>query len=150
MEFPITINDQAGFDELVKSRLERERSKFGDYDDLKGQVSRLQKERDEATANADKAKADLTALETSRKEAEAQAERERQLGQWRKEVATTAGLPEDVLVGSTKEEFESHAATLKQHFTNAPRVPDPGKTPDRNTSNEEMREFTRNLFGHSE
>lgn len=150
MEFPVTINDQAGFDELVKARLERERSKFADYDDIKSQVASLTKERDEATDKADKALADFAALEASQKEAAERAERERELEQWRNEVAKETGLPADLLVGDTREELEVFAEKLKPHFNNAPHVPDPGKTPDTPPKDEEMREFTRNLFGHSE
>lgn len=147
MEFPVTIEDQSGFDELVRKRLERERSKFADYDDIKAQVEVLAKERDEATAKAEKALADYTQLETSQREAEEKAERERELGQWRDEVARESGLPADLLAGSTREELEAHAAKLKPHFSNGPRVPDPGRTPERSTAKDAELNAVRELFG---
>lgn len=147
MEFPVTINDQAGFDELVKSRLERERSKFADYDELKAKVDTLAKERDEATAKAEKALADFTQLQADQKAAAEKAERERELGQWRDDVAKATGVPADVLVGSTREELEQFAEKLKPHITKAPYVPDPGKTPDRSPANDAETQFVRELFG---
>lgn len=150
MEFPVTINDQAGFDELVKSRLERERAKFADYNDLKNQVAALTRERDEAAAKADKAEADYTTLKTSQEEAERLAEQERELEQLRKKVAEATGVPAIALKGTTEEELTAHAEELKPFISHAPHVPDPGKTPDRNPQEDEMREFTRSLFGHSE
>ncbi len=61
---------------------------------------------------------------------------EKQQSQWRDEVAETTGMPASVLRGSTLEEIEAHAESLKSAFQVAakqdpkdPPVPTVGQTP---------------------
>lgn len=147
MEFPITVEDQAAFDKLVASRLTREREKFADYDDLKAQVTTLTeaaKAHDDALAAAVKRAEDAEAKVTARDEADA-------FAKVRSEVATSAGLPADVLRGSTKEELEAHAAALKPLITvpKGPVIPTQGDTPAADSAGAEDRAFANFLTGHA-
>lgn len=128
MEFPVTIDSQEDFDKLIGPRLDRERSKFADYDDLKQRVDTItaekasvEQERDAAITRADEAEAKVGEFES-----------EKEIAQIRQDVAKTAGVPAAALRGSTKEELEAHAAELKPLLTvhNGPVIPNQGDTPE--------------------
>lgn len=145
MEFPITVEDQAAFDKLVGTRLTREREKFADYDDLKAQVATLTeatKTHDDALAAAVKRAEDAEGKVAARDEADA-------FAKVRTEVATAAGLPADVLRGTTKEELEAHAAALKPLITapKGPVIPNQGDTPDKTAVASDERSAVKALFG---
>jgi hypothetical protein len=108
---------QEKLDRIIGSRVAEVKSGYADYEDLKAakseldtlkaaqlsETERLQKERDDAKAEAETAKAAAasTLLEAQRTL-----------------VAAQAGLPEELgalLKGSTKEELQAHAETLKQY-----------------------------------
>lgn len=126
MEFPVTINSQDEFDGLVKDRINRVKSQFSDYDDLKSQLGQFeafkaQAEQSlaEAVARAEAAEGKVTEFETAK-----------QINDWRTEVAQATGVPANALRGSTKEEFEAHAAELKPLITGTgPVIPSQGDQP---------------------
>lgn len=146
MEFPLTLNDQAQLDDLIKGRLERERSKFSDYDDLKKQVSDFT-----ATEAGLKAQVEAAVQRATQAEATiAEANQKSQLSTWRTAAATEAGVPEAALRGSTEEELKAHAAELKTLLdttrgTGTP-VPTAGQQPAQ-TPPDPVAAFTEQLFG---
>lgn len=130
MEFPVTINSQDEFDGLVKDRITRAERKatepFADYADLKAKAdgfdsirTELEQKLAEATSRADAAEGKVTEFETAK-----------QINDWRTEVAQATGVPANALRGSTKEEFEAHAAELKPLITGTgPVIPTQGDQP---------------------
>ena len=124
---------QADLDRIVSERIARERAKFADYDDLKAKASRFA-EIEEASKTAEQKAAErLAELEAKVKGYET----EKQVAAWKAEVAAAAGVPAVALAGSTKEELEAHAETLKSLITPTdaskgrvgPYVPPEGSTP---------------------
>lgn len=76
-------------------------------------------------------------------------ESEKQVGKWKSEVADATGIPAAALAGSTKEEIEAHAETLKSLIPKKPGgpvVPGAGDTPSPKPADDE-RGFLRDLFG---
>lgn len=143
MEFPVTVDSQDAFDRLVQSRLERERAKFADYDDLKSKVEGFGQTEAERQAEIDALTQRTEAAESWKSEREAADT----LNTIRAEVATTVGVPADALRGSTKEELQAHAEALKPLLT-APRgpvLPTQGTTPEAKPESE-LRAFARGLF----
>ncbi len=129
MEFPVTINSQDEFDGFVKDRIARVEAKFSDYDELKKKaeqseaaIAAAQQSVTEAVSRAEVAESKVATFEG-----------EKQVTAWRSEVAKAAGVPEGILRGSTKEEFEAHAAELKPLITaqSAPVIPSQGTQPDK-------------------
>lgn len=100
------ITSQEEFDKALSKRLDRERSKFADYDDLKqkaseydqlqeSQKSELQKERERAEAAEKRASAaERTALVTR--------------------IASEEDVIPEVLHGDTEEEMRAAAARIKE------------------------------------
>lgn len=104
---------QADLDRIVSERIARERAKFADYDDLKAAAARLA-EIEEASKTAEQKAAErLAELEAKVKGYET----EKQIAAWKAEVAEATGVPAAALAGSTREELEAHAATLKPLIT---------------------------------
>lgn len=80
----------------------------------------------------------------------AEAEKAKKFAETLSEVANAAGVPADVLRGSTREELEAHAETLKSLIKPAgPIVPTAGDSPASNSADQE-REFVRELFGRND
>lgn len=137
---------QEDLNRIIAERVARERTKYADYEDLKGkaakyaeleesQKSELQKQSERAAA-AEKRLAEL--------------EQQQQLAGWRADVAKAKGVPAEVLRGSSKEELEAHADELKPLLEaqkrQAARVPNPGSTPNQNTDRQEDRAFAHSLL----
>ena len=125
---------QEDVNRIVQERLQREREKYADYDDLKTaaeQLSEIQSERDE--------------LATKVSEFEAK-EQHRKLVN---DVAETTGVPAVALKGETKEELEAHAEVLKGFLQNTtgPVIPGQEKRPQKVEESEE-RKAARQLFGN--
>ncbi|PPI08227.1 hypothetical protein [Rathayibacter sp. AY1B8] len=127
MEFPVTIESQDAFDGLVKERIARVEAKYADYPDLKKRAdasdtakAALEQERDSAVMRATAAESKVSAFES-----------EKQITLLRSDIAKTAGIPVNLLRGSTKEELEEHAAELKPLLTaqEAPVIPSQGDSP---------------------
>lgn len=89
---PITSKEE--FEKILGKRLHRERAKFADYDDLKQQVT------DQAATISD--------LQEKLGEST--------LKDMRKSIADEAGVPENLLRGTTEEELKAHAEELKAAF----------------------------------
>lgn len=154
MEFPVTIESQDEFDNLVKDRIGRvktqaqaeAKAQFADYDELKAKaeqadarVAEVERERDALVTRAEEAEGKVATFEA-----------EKQLEGWRAEVSKATGVPADVLRGSTKEEFEAHAETLKPLLTahKGPVITSQGDIPDGSTTAEDDRAFADFLTGH--
>lgn len=127
MEFPVTIESQDAFDGLVKERIARVEAKFADYGDLKKRADEAEtakaaaeQERDAAASRAIEAETKVSGYES-----------EKQITKLRSDIAKEAGVPVNLLRGSTKEELEEHAAELKPLLTaqEAPVIPTQGDSP---------------------
>lgn len=116
---------------IVQERLQREREKYSDYDELKSAAERAQELETEKQTLAEKL-------------AEFEAKEERQ-----KLVSTVAdetGVPADALRGETKEELEAHAEVLKSLMkTTGPVIPGQEKRPHKVEESDE-RKAVRSLF----
>jgi len=128
------ITSQEEFDRRLADRLRREREKYSDYDDLKAAAARLA-EIEEANKTEEQKRAERIAeLEAKVNEYETR----EQIAAWKAEVAEATGVPAAALAGSTKEEIEAHAETLKPLIAQpntqqqtAQTVPTIGNQPDR-------------------
>lgn len=98
------IQSQADFDKAIAERINRERGKFGDYDDLKQKASEYDKLQEKNATDLEKEQKRATEAEKRAADAEAKA--------LKAEVALDKGIPAKFLVGSTKEELEAHADEL--------------------------------------
>jgi len=73
---------------------------------------------------------------------------QQQVTAWMSEVAASSGVPVDVLRGSTREEIEAHAETLKPLLNpRGPYVPSPGGIPETPTNADAA--FAHKLFTQS-
>ena len=127
---------QADVDRIVRERVQRERAKYADYDDLKAKA-------DGAKTVEDR----LAEIESKHAEAERRA--------MRAEIANAKGLtPTQAkrLIGTTREELEADADELLRDLATVEadrkktgaRAPLQGRTPT-NGADDPMREFVRNL-----
>lgn len=97
---------QEELDRIIGSRLDRERQKFADYDDLKAKASKY----DEAE-NA--AKSELEREREARTKAEAERDNARNES-LRARVAAEKGVPVDSIHGATEEALKASADNLLQ------------------------------------
>jgi hypothetical protein len=95
---------QEELDRIIQSRLDRERKRFGDYDELKARAAKLAEIEEANKTEAEKAQARAEAAEKRAAELEAKA--------LRAEVAAAKGVPVALLTGSTQEELEAAADAL--------------------------------------
>lgn len=95
---------QEELDRIIQARLDRERKRFGDYDELKARASKLAEIEEANKTEAEKAQARAEAAEKRATELEAKA--------IRAEVAAAKGVPVALLTGSTQEELEAAADAL--------------------------------------
>ena len=95
---------QEEMDRIIQARLDRERKKFADYDELKKAADRLTQIEEANKSEAEKAAARAEAAEKRAAELEAKA--------LRAEVAAAKGVPAALLTGSTQEELEAAADAL--------------------------------------
>jgi hypothetical protein len=121
------IASQEELDRIIEGRLHREREKYKGFDEIKAKAAEYDKQ-------AEKDMTELQKLTRRAEEAEKKAqafEQQQQVAAWTQEVAKASGVPAEALRGSTKEEIEAHAETLKPHFIKAaaPHVPGQGKQP---------------------
>lgn len=123
---------QEDVNRIVQERLQREREKYADYDDLKTAAERAQELEAEKQTLAERV-AEFEAKEEHRKLVA--------------DVAETAGVPADALRGDTKEELESHAEVLKSLMkTTGPVIPGQEKRPHKVEESDE-RKAVKGLFG---
>lgn len=95
---------QEELDRIIQSRLDRERKRFADYDELKKAADRLSEIESANQTEAQKAQARADAAEKRAAELEAKA--------LRAEVAAAKGVPASLLTGGTQEELEAAADAL--------------------------------------
>lgn len=95
---------QDELDRIIQGRLDRERKRFADYDELKKAADRLSEIEAANQTEAEKAQARAEAAEKRAAELEAKA--------LRAEVAASKGVPVSLLTGSTQEELEAAADAL--------------------------------------
>lgn len=95
---------QEELDRIIQSRLDRERKKFADYDELKKAADRLAQLEESNKTEAQKTADRLAAAEKRAAELEVKA--------LRAEVAASKGVPAALLTGSTAEELEAAADAL--------------------------------------
>lgn len=144
MEFPVTVDSQEAFDDMVKSRLDREKTKQAE---LQTQVDTLTAEKQDLTTKA----ADFETRATTAEQWKADRESKDQLTDLAKSVAKTAKLPDGAwkaLKGSSKEELTAHAEELKPLLTppSAPVIQSIGDSPQ-NAGNTEALQAVHDLFG---
>lgn len=122
------ITTQEDLDKVIGARLARERDKYADYDDLKAAASKL------AEVEARLAQIDAQAA----------------LDKIRNDVAQEAGVPADLLRGSTKDELAAHASALAEALQarpSVPVIPTQGMTPGVSEADSARRAFAQELFG---
>lgn len=135
------ITTQEEFDAAIKTRLERERSKYADYDDLKTQLKKLQEE---------KATYEKTAKESGENQKGLQAQLDEalkkvktyELDEIKTSVAIEKGLPLELrsrLTGSNEEEIKADAEKLSKIFGESNRSNLPGFTPNEGVGEDEKK-----------
>lgn len=137
---PATQDD---LNRIIKERVDRERAKYADYNDLKTKATKYaefeesqKSEVQRATERAEALERELHTIRTKE-----------QVATWKAQVADATGVPVDVLAGSTLEELQAHGEKLKPLLAAAnrgPFVPSPGDMPDRPASDDAA--FAHKLF----
>jgi len=151
------ISSQQELNAALKDRLDRERSKFKDYNDLKAKAAKLDEIEQANLTELEKANTRVTTAETERDSAKAEALRLR--------IAVTHGISlEDAdlfLTGTTEETLTAQAKRLSDRVAEQakaeadrkkknPTVPKEGtSTTTGTTTEEDDLEFARTFFGHS-
>ncbi|WP_051701808.1 hypothetical protein [Mycetocola saprophilus] len=109
---------QEELNSLIAGRLERERAKYADYEELKAKAAKLAEieaenltEIEKANAAAAAALARAEAAEASLADRDAKAAHSALIA----EVSKTTGVPAELLHGETKEELEAHAVVLAKY-----------------------------------
>jgi len=95
---------QEELDRIIQGRLDRERKRFSDYDDIKAKAAKYAELEEANKTEAQKTADRLAAAEKRATELEAKA--------LRAEVAAAKGVPAALLTGSTAEELEAAADAL--------------------------------------
>lgn len=123
------ITSQEDFEKRLGSRLQRERAKYADYDQLKEIASKYQKLEDEKKTELER--------EREQREVLARENEELRLGKLRSDIAAEKGVPAALLTGSTKEEIEAAAEALIEFRNEAtkPRSPKPDPSQGRGDNN---------------
>lgn len=131
-EQPESTFSQEDVNRIVQERLQREREKYSDYDELKTAAERAQELEAEKQTLAERVA-----------EFEAKEERQKLVS----DVANDTGVPADALRGDTKEELEAHAEVLKALMKpTGPVIPGQEKRPHKVEESDE-RKAVRKLFG---
>lgn len=132
---------QEELDRIVQKRIDRERSKFSDYDELKAKAARLSELEEASKSELQKAQERAEAAEKALAAATVTAARA--------EVAAAKGVPLALLSGDTREALEASADALLAFRDETARkgnyAPNEGRTSNIDKGGE-LREFTRNLF----
>lgn len=95
---------QEELDRIIQARLDRERKRFADYDDIKAKAEKFAKLEEANKTEAERTAERLEAAERRAAELETKA--------IRAEVAAAKGVPVALLTGSTQEELEAAADAL--------------------------------------
>jgi hypothetical protein len=146
---PITSQDE--LNKALAERLQRERAKFADYNDLKAKANRLDELEAASKSEAEKVAERIAALESENKRIQSEALRSR--------IQAKHGISDDdaalFLTGADEETLTAQAKRLaereadrKKRGNVAPKeggAADNGSRPD-----SDLREFTRSLFGRTD
>lgn len=136
---------QAELDRIVQSRLERERAKFADYDDLKAKAAEFEKFEESQKSELQKAQERAEAAERALGEVQSKAVRA--------EVAAAKGVPVELLTGDSKESLEASADAILAFRDQTARKGNYAPSEGRSTTdsvNSELRDFTRRLFANND
>ena len=107
------ITSQDELDRVLARRLERERAKFADYDEIKTKAAEFDKVAEASKTELQKA---VERAEAAEKRAQAfEAKEQRQ--QWAAEIVKDSDVPAAALRGSTREELVEHFNVLKALVT---------------------------------
>lgn len=145
------ITSQQEFEQRLSKRLERERGKFSDYDDLKAKAAKLDEIEKANQTEAERAQARLAELEAELNQTRSESMRLR--------VATEHGITdaEDIalfLTGADEETLTKQAKRLAAREADRKksglRVPREGATPEVTSGDEDRRAFLRQLTGRGD
>ena len=139
------ITSQEDLNKTIAARIERERAKFSDYDDVKAKAARLDEIEAANKSELEKAQDARAAAEKARDKAVADGLR------WR--IAAKHGVSDEdaelFLTGSDEETLTAQAKRLADREAdrtrNGARSPNEGRTPP-STGENEMQAFARGLF----
>lgn len=126
------ITSQADLDKRIGERLERERTKFADYDTLKAKAEKF-----DAAVEADKTELEKAVGRAENAEAEvARYKALEQRSAWAAEIVQGSDVPVSLLRGETREELEQHFTALAAFRTppTTNRIPAPPGKSDRGDS----------------
>ena len=117
---------QADVDRIVSERLDRERGKYADYDELKAKATKFDEAEEAQKTELQKANEKATALQAEVDALKAATE----LRNVRDKVAHDTGIPVSLLTGGTEEECKAQAEAIKAYAQEAPypAVKDAGNT----------------------
>ncbi|WP_053387006.1 hypothetical protein [Leucobacter japonicus] len=114
---------------LIAGRLDRERSKYAGFEELKEKAARLDEleeqnrsELEKAQARAEAAEKALSEKTAAEEAAKAEAEAKAELAKTATAVAEAKGIPVALLRGDSKEALEAHADELAAALGNGPRL----------------------------
>lgn len=142
---PITSQEQ--LNQLLGARLERERAKFGDYDDLKAKASRLDEIEEANKSELQRAQDAANAAAAERDQAKAEA--------LRLKVAVKHGISADdaelFLTGLDEQTLEAQAKRLAEREADRKKngAVVPGEGPGSNKPASDLQTFTRQLFARN-
>jgi hypothetical protein len=149
------ITSQQDFDAALKGRLDRERSKYADYNDLKAKADMLDQIEQANLSELDKANGRITSAETERDKAKQDAARVRKAVQY----GLSLEIADEFLTGTDEETLDAQAKRLSDLMAekaNAeadrkkkhPIVSKEGTSTNSGTTTEDDdREFARTFFG---
>ncbi|MDR1954292.1 MAG: hypothetical protein LBQ21_07490 [Clostridiales Family XIII bacterium] len=109
------ITTQEEFDRMVSERVMRERDKYKGFSEYKEAAEKLAKL--EASQRSDLEKLQDANAELAAKVAAF--ESREQVAAWMQEIAEKTGVSAKALRGTTKEELEAHAETLKEVYSSS-------------------------------
>lgn len=135
------ITSQEEFDKRLGQRINRERAKFADYDDLKAKAARL-----DEIEQANKSEIEKANERAARLEAELEQERVTSL---RARLAAEAGMPPAIVTGNDEESILASIAGLKEWAgkADAPKSPAPNPYQGRGATNTTADEAARTVLG---
>lgn len=145
MEFPVTIESQEAFDEVIKDRLSREKTK---QVDMQQQIDALTAEKQDAAKQITDLTDKVASAETRADEAEKwRTDRETadQVTELRATVAKEFGIDAKTLRGADEAELREHAQVLKDAMPAVPVVPNIGDSPSGEAS--VATQFVTDFFG---
>ncbi|NEG90627.1 DUF4355 domain-containing protein, partial [Bifidobacterium aerophilum] len=119
-----------------KAKFETERAHSREWEkrakDNKAAADELQQLKESQMSEAQKAEARTAKLQKELDQLKA----EKQASEWRSQVAEESGLPAHLIVGDSLESMQAHAKAIGEYVASKtgrqlPRVPDPGRQPNR-------------------